>query len=223
MPHPDPIAGTRAVVLAAGAGSRFGGGKLCADWNGRPLIAAAVAAALATPVEAVHVVVGADASEVRQCLAGSGDPRLSFVLCPDWAEGISASLRAGIDSLPRDTRAVIVFLGDMPMVSADLAARLLEGVLSGAPAAIAVCEDRPAHPVAIGAAVFPRLRLLEGDQGARRLLEALPGVMRVPTTDTGSVADVDTVADLDALSDPAVRRARSSSSRDGPEAGPDKH
>ena len=203
MPHPDPIARTCAVVLAAGAGARFGGGKLCADWNGRPLIAAAVEAALATPVEAVHVVVGADASRVRQCLAGLTDPRLSFVACADWAEGISASLRAGIDSLPPDTRAMVVFLGDMPMVSADLATRLLEGVLSGAPAAIPVCRGRPAHPVAIGAGTFARLRLLEGDQGARRLLESLPGVMRVPTTDTGSVADVDTVADLDALSGPA--------------------
>ena len=203
MPHPDPIEGTHALVLAAGAGSRFGGGKLCADWHGRPLIRAAVETALATPAEAVHVVVGADAAKVRQCLAGLADPRLGFVICADWAEGISASLRAGIDSLPPDARAMIVFLGDMPMVSAELAARLLDGVLAGAPAAIPVCEGRPAHPVAIGAEIFPRLRLLEGDQGARRLLESLPGVMRVPTTDAGSVADVDTVADLDALSGPA--------------------
>ena len=188
--------GTHAIVLAAGAGRRFGGGKLCSLFWGRPLVTWAVEAALATRVAGVTVVVGADADRVGIALSAYQDHRLRIVTCPDWNVGLSRSLQCGLGSLPRDTRAVLLFLGDMPCVSSQLADQLLCAVLSGAPAAMPVCEGLPAHPVAIASSHFPGLRGLTGDRGARSFLTDLPDGVQIHTDDCGSLFDVDTRDDL---------------------------
>jgi molybdenum cofactor cytidylyltransferase len=195
---PDPAirADTQALVLAAGAGLRFGGGKLVAIHRGRPLIDWAVAAALATPVAGVHVVLGAQAAAVRAALSDRGDPRLAFVPCPDWADGLAASLRRGVAALPPETRALLIFLGDMPDVDPGLARRLLDRVLAGAPAAMPVHRGRPAHPVAVAGAHLSGLMHLSGDRGARAYLDRI-GAVEVATDDPGSVFDIDTPDELD--------------------------
>ncbi|HAD18569.1 MAG TPA: molybdenum cofactor cytidylyltransferase, partial [Erythrobacter sp.] len=84
--------GCHAIVLAAGAGSRFGGGKLLAPFRGRPLIYWSVAAALSSRVTTVTAVLGARADDVAAALAPFPDRRLSLVRCRHWEEGLSASL-----------------------------------------------------------------------------------------------------------------------------------
>ena len=115
--------GLQAVVLAAGSARRFGGRKLLADWNGAPLLHAALACARAAPAEGVTVVTGADAADIAACVRAF-DPAIRLVHAPDHAEGMAASLRTGIASLPADTLAAFVFLGDMPRVSPDVLAPL---------------------------------------------------------------------------------------------------
>lgn len=183
-----------ALVLAAGAGRRFGGRKLLARWRGRRLIEWSVAAALASGADAVTVVLGADAEEIEPCLP----PSVAIVLCDDWDEGLAASLRCGINSLPPTTSAVAIFLGDMPAVSPVLARQLLDVVKAGAPAAVASFEGRPAHPVAIGAAIFPMLLALQGDRGARRELLSLAGTKTIATDCESSIFDIDVASDLTA-------------------------
>ena len=93
-----------AVVLAAGAGARFGGGKLLAPWGEGVLLDAALAPAFAAPVRCVTVVTGADGPAVGAAASafaarhGQG-ARLRLVHAPDHAEGMGASLRAGVASL----------------------------------------------------------------------------------------------------------------------------
>ena len=181
-----------ALVLAAGAGSRFGGRKLLAMWRGRPVIEWSVAAALASGVDAVTVVLGADAAETAACLPSS----VGRIICDNWAEGMAASLRCGIAALPPATSAVAIFLGDMPAVSPVLARQLLDAVKAGAPAAIATFEGTPAHPVAISAAVFPMLLALQGERGARRDLLSLAGTTIITTDCASSVFDIDVPSDL---------------------------
>src|SRR5579863_5662737 len=95
-----------AIVLAGGAGSRFGGGKLTVPWRGGALIDGALAAAFAAPARGVVVVTGADgkveaaAHAFAEC-TGQSD-RLRVVHCPDHAEGMGATLRAGAAALPPD-------------------------------------------------------------------------------------------------------------------------
>lgn len=190
------MTGFHALLLAAGAGSRFGGRKLLAAWQGEPLIRASARVALAAPVESVFVVTGCDAAEVEAALNVLRGDRLRIVRASDWRLGLSASLRQGLLALPEDSRGAVVFLGDMPRVPADAATRLIEALSDGAAAAEFVHHGQPAHPVAFAAARFPALLALTGDSGGRRLMQQWPYVVRLETADPGAVFDIDRVEDL---------------------------
>jgi molybdenum cofactor cytidylyltransferase len=187
---------THALVLAGGEGRRFGRGKLVSNYHGQPLVSWAVAIALATRVDLVSVVLGAESAAVADLLRPLQCRRLRTMECARWQEGLSATLRCGLDSLSADTTAVLIFLGDMPRVSSALADRLLAIALGGAPAVLADYRGQPAHPAALAAKLIPQLRGLRGDRGARAFLEQVPGVVRVKTEDPGSIFDVDTPLDL---------------------------
>ncbi|CAN7506545.1 nucleotidyltransferase family protein [Phenylobacterium sp. LjRoot225] len=189
-----------AVVLAAGSARRFGGGKLTAPWGDGVLLDGALAAALAAPVRAVTVVTGADAPAVEAAArayaarSGQGD-RLRIVHAADHAEGMAASLRAGIASLPGDADGVFVFLGDMPRIPHAVLAPLAARMAEGHAAAVPLFEGRRGHPAVFARALFPDLAALSGDQGARKVLEKM-GPAQVETPDDGVLFDVDEVSDL---------------------------
>jgi molybdenum cofactor cytidylyltransferase len=190
-----------AVVLAAGAGSRFGGGKLTAPWRGGLLIDGAMAAAFAAPIRNVTVVTGADPkveAAARAFGAGAGQtPRLRLIHAADHAEGIAATLRAGIASLPADASGAFVFLGDMPLIPPAILSALAQALDMGARAAAPVFEGRRGHPVLFARSLFDDLRLLRGDQGARTVLGALGGALAlVEAPDSGILFDIDAPADL---------------------------
>jgi molybdenum cofactor cytidylyltransferase len=185
-----------AVVLAAGSGSRFGGGKLTAAWDAGVLLEGALAAAFAAPVRSVTVVIGADAEAVAVA-ARDFDPRTIVVHAPDYAEGMGASLRAGIASLPADADGAFVFLGDMPRVPTEVLQRMAQAVGAGAKAAAPVFQGRRGNPVLLGRSLFPQLLALTGDAGARGVLQALGDRLAlVEAPDDGVLFDVDTPADL---------------------------
>lgn len=190
-----------AVVLAAGSARRFGGGKLVAPWRGGVLLDGALAAAFAAPVRSVTVVTGAGAEAVepaaRACAARLGvEARLRIVHAPDHAEGMAASLRAGIASLPSDATGAFVFLGDVPRVPKAVLAPLAEAIAQGHAAAAPVFEGRRGHPAVFARALFPELTALSGDEGARRVLERVgPALVEAP--DDGVLFDVDVRGDLE--------------------------
>jgi molybdenum cofactor cytidylyltransferase len=190
-----------AVVLAAGAGARFGGGKLLAPWRGGALIDGALAAALAAPVRQVSVVWGADAmvaDAVRAFAArvGAGE-RLRLVHAARHTDGLSASLRAGVEALAADCAGVFIFLGDMPKVPTAVLAPLGAAVAGGAPAAAPVFGGRRGHPVLFGAGLLPGLLSLSGDRGAAGVLDRLGERLRlVAAPDDGVLFDVDRPGDL---------------------------
>jgi molybdenum cofactor cytidylyltransferase len=185
-----------AVVLAAGSGSRFGGGKLLAAWDAGVLLEGALAAAFAAPVRSVTVVIGADAEAVAAA-ARDFDPRALIVYAADYVEGMSASLRAGIASLPTDADAAFVFLGDMPRVPTEVLHRMAQAVADGAAAAAPVFEGRRGNPVLLARSLFPQLLALTGDAGARGVLQTLGDKLAlVEAPDDGVLFDVDRISDL---------------------------
>lgn len=192
----------RALVLAGGAGSRFGGPKLLAPFRGGLLLDAALDAALAAPVGGVVLVTGAGAEAVgaaANALARrrARADRLVLAHAPDHAEGLSASLKAGLSALPADCEGVAVFLGDMPDIPAGLVARLAGRLTAGRLAAAPVHEGRRGHPVMMRSALFPRLRALTGDAGAGAVLAGLGEALAlVETGDPGVLRDIDRPADL---------------------------
>jgi molybdenum cofactor cytidylyltransferase len=186
-----------AVVLAAGSGTRFGGGKLLAAWDAGVLLEGALTAAFAAPARSVTVVIGADADAVAAA-ARAFDPRALIVHAADHAEGMAASLRAGIASLPPDADGVFVFLGDMPRVPTTLLGRMAEALLDGALAVAPVFQGRRGNPVLLDRTLFPQLLALTGDAGARGVLQSLgERLVLVESPDDGVLFDVDKPSDLD--------------------------
>jgi len=190
-----------AIVLAAGAGARFGGGKLLAPWRDGVLLDGALAAAFAAPVRGASVVWGADARIAEAAMAfatrvGKAD-RLRLVHAADHAAGLSQSLKAGVESLPPNAAGAFVFLGDMPRIPAGVLAPLAEALAAGAAAAAPVFAGRRGHPVLFGAALFHALAGLSGDRGAGELLGRLGDhLARITAPDDGVLYDVDRPQDL---------------------------
>ena len=178
------IAGVVGLVLAAGQGQRFGDTpKQLADLNGRPLLAHVVAAATAA-LPRVVVVLGARADEIRAAVDLSVT---ETVLCEDWQEGQSASLRRGLDAVG-DADKVVVLLGDQPLVAPDLIRR----IAAEPPGTRAAHDGRPGHPAVLGPDQIAAAHARTGDEGLRdlpwRLVEA-----------GAPLHDIDTPDDLEAL------------------------
>jgi len=154
------------IVLAAGEGKRFGGPKQVAQLDGRPLLEHAVRAMLAVPsISPVVVVLGAHAAEVRAAVDLDG---ADVVVCDDWADGQSASLRAGVAALG-EVEAAVITLGDQPFISAEVIAGVLDQ--RGRHLAVrATYDGSPGHPVLLERRLLDHVTELEGDVGARDLL-----------------------------------------------------
>jgi CTP:molybdopterin cytidylyltransferase MocA len=196
MPALDVTAGRIAsIVLAAGAGLRFGGGKQLAPLRGKPLLAHALAAAAAGPADAIFLVLGAEAETIE----GALDLGTTIVVrCEDWERGPGASLRAGIEALPEDVATALVTLGDEPFISPQASRRLLEARRPGLRALRATYGDRPGHPVLIERELFPALRAIQSTARPAELLRDA-GIATVACDDLGHPADVDTPEQLAAL------------------------
>jgi molybdenum cofactor cytidylyltransferase len=179
---------TGVLVLAAGAGRRFGATKQLAELHGRPLLEHALAA-VATVSPRV-VVLGHAADEIRARVDLHG---ATPVVCDGWEEGQSASLRCGLQALG-DVDALLVVLGDQP----GLTVAAVEALLSAGgdeDALRAAYGGMPGHPVLLRRPLLARAGELRGDSGFRDLLRDA----RVGTVEVGHLADpgdVDTPHEL---------------------------
>ena len=207
MSEPSRVAG---LILAAGAGSRFGGGKMRARLDGRPLVAHVLDAARAAGLRRLVLVLGRDAVDVRAALVDADPAALDGVLvavngAPE--RGLATSLRLGLAAAtagpPPD--GVLVLLGDQPRVRPEVIAEVIAA--AAPPDALAVMAahagDRAPNPVVLLPAAWTLVAQLDGDRGLGPLLAARPErVVRVQVA--GANPDVDTRADLATLerSDP---------------------
>ena len=191
----DVIAG---LMLAAGAGERFGATKQLALLDGRPLLEHGLAAMARVGLDRLIVVLGSHADDV---LAGVDLQGAKPLLCERWGEGQAASLACGLSSLEEshngDLDAVVVALGDQPGLATGAVHRVL-GARGRKPAVRATYGGQPGHPVVLERELLSKLRDATGDVGARGVLRRA-GATEVPCDDLGGGADVDTPADLAAL------------------------
>jgi molybdenum cofactor cytidylyltransferase len=183
------------LVLAAGGSSRFGGRpKQLAVLDGRPLLEHVLLAMSLAPLDRVAVVLGAHASEVTDGVALHGaEP----VVCEDWALGLGASLRTGVEALS-DCDAVAVALGDQPRLSSEAVARVVGQRGADELAVRATYGGVPGHPVLLEKTLLARVSELSGDAGARELLHGIP-IREVACDGLGSPDDIDTPEALAAL------------------------
>jgi molybdenum cofactor cytidylyltransferase len=181
------------LVLAAGAGTRFGTQKQLAELDGVPMLEHSLRTMRSAPVGRVVVVLGSGADEIAANVNLHGAEAL---VCSRWEEGQSASLACGLAELA-DCEAVVVTLGDQPRIAPDAIRRVMAG-RNGASAIRATYNGSPGHPVLLERDLFEALRDVTGDKGARNLLMSVP-VRDIPCDDLGGGEDVDTPAELDAL------------------------
>jgi molybdenum cofactor cytidylyltransferase len=179
------------LILAAGRGTRFGAApKLLAEFRGKPLVRHVAEAALASAAHPVVVVTGHRAPEVEAALAGLP---LALARNPDFADGLSTSLKRGFAALPAEAAAAIVLLGDMPLVDAALIDRLIRRWSEARPAALVpVSGGRRGNPVVLSAVLAPEIARLAGDAGAGPLLRGRGDVVEEPVHAPGVLHDVDT-------------------------------
>ncbi len=198
---PDTV---HALVLAAGRGSRFGGGKLHALYQGTALLSHTMAVVSAACERRVligaHVVVADQDSRTAQLVCQAG---LEMVLNDDPEAGMSRSLRLGLEALEQDhpPAAALIFLGDQPLVRLEVIEMLTAAWREGRGTIIrpryAAAPQIPGHPVILSRAVWQQARSLQGDTGFNAV-DVTPGqtvILDVP----GHNPDVDTRADLQAL------------------------
>jgi CTP:molybdopterin cytidylyltransferase MocA len=150
------------------------------------------AVAAAGGSEALRAAAAEGGSEALRDIAAAGGPKgVSAVVAEDWAEGLSASLRAGVAAATRrGADAVMVVLGDQPLLSGAAVAKILAARDPDAAVALrATYDGRPGHPTLIEATMFPAITELRGDSGARELLR---GAGFVTCDGLGSSQDADT-------------------------------
>jgi molybdenum cofactor cytidylyltransferase len=188
---------TVALVLAAGAGSRFGGRKLLARVEGRPILAHVLDALATSPVDATVVVLGDDADAIETAIRWRGERR---VRNPRPQDGLASSLRVGLDAVaeePVRADAVLVVLGDQPDLRPDVVATVVAaaGDTDHPFVRPRYAGDAAPNPVLVRRAAWALAAGLEGDRGLGRLIaERQDLVQEVPVH--GSNPDVDTPRDL---------------------------
>jgi molybdenum cofactor cytidylyltransferase len=184
------------LVLAAGGSTRMGRPKQLAELDGRPLLAHVLAAAEGAPLDRVVVALGGAAGEVLDRVdLGRAEP----LVIEGWDAGMGHVLAAALAAATDNWRAVVVLLGDQPLVAGRAVARVVEAWRAGAgPVVTATYGGRPGHPKLFDRRLLPELLRLTGDTGARDLVAAHPEwVHRVEVGDLASDADIDVEADLE--------------------------
>jgi molybdenum cofactor cytidylyltransferase len=201
MVRPDDVtpASVAAVVLAAGSASRFGGGKLLAPFDGRPILQHVLDALSAARVGRVVVVVPPEAGTFDAAIRWRDERRVMNARPED---GLASSVRAGFAAIRDDgVRAALVVLGDQPLLRGDVIDGLI-GATSVVPHPILVpryAGGGGPNPVLIRAAAWGLVDDLEGDRGFGPLIASRPGLVHVVDV-PGANPDVDTADDLARLS-----------------------
>ena len=196
----DTTPSIAAIILAAGRSARMGAvNKLLADLDGAPMIVRVAEAVEGSRTEPGVVVTGHERERVEAALAGRN---LTFAHNPDYATGLSSSLRRGVAALPDSLDGVVVVLGDMPRVSSAAINRLIAAFAP--PEGSAICvptwRGKRGNPVLFARRFFTEMQAIVGDVGARSLIGRYPQmVCEVAMADDGVLGDVDTPEALAAL------------------------
>lgn len=181
------------VILAAGQSIRMGkANKLLVDIDGQAMLLHAVDAMLGSKVDQVILVTGHEADRVRDAV---GDRALTVVHNPDYAKGLSTSLKAGLSALPEDVDGFLIGLGDMPRLRSSDVDRLIAAFspAEGRSICVPVVNGKRGNPVLFATAFADEMRRIEGDVGARHLIGAhAEHVCEIEMDDEAVLIDVDT-------------------------------
>ena len=192
---------TAAIVLAAGRGSRLGGTtpKPLVSLGNQALLCRTLSnyLALASSLDSIIVVLGYGAEEVQAQLPR--DQRLKVVINPAWSQGLSSSLRVGVEALEPSVTTVLLGLGDMPWIPPPVLKQILTASTQGNRLVAPYFQGRRGHPVAFPQRFFAELRSLSGDRGGASLLEThRDELLAIEVEEPGVLRDLDFARDIPA-------------------------
>ena len=195
--HTAPAAGITGILLAAGRGTRFGGGKLLARLGEGDLPGEAIGVIalrhLRVVVSEVVAVVRPDDHALAAALGANG---ARIVRCANADDGMGASLACAIRAAPR-AQGWLVALADMPWIEPATILRVADAIAGGAVIAAPFHRGDRGHPVGFGSACYDALAALAGDEGAKSVVAAhCDRIARIEVDDPGILRDVDTRSDL---------------------------
>jgi len=197
--QPDRLVG---MVLAAGQSSRMGPeNKLLAEFAGKPLVRHVTEVMITAGLDDVTVVIGHQADQVALALA---DLPVQLLFNADFAAGQGHSVAAGVGGLDSGVTDVLIALGDMPLISAEMVQNLVAAHLACVDhqrrITLPSCDGKRGNPVIWGGAFFPELKQLRGDAGGRQVLQDhLAAHNPVEISAPAIFSDIDTPADLQAV------------------------
>ena len=188
---------TAGIILAAGASTRFGAPKQLLDWKGKPFVRRVAETALQAGLWPVVVVTGYHSADVESALIGLP---VNIVRNPEYQQGQSTSIRAGVQSLSGKVGAAVFLLADQPQIPVDVIRALVESHGQNMQAILAplVLEERRANPVLFDRDTFPDLMQLTGDVGGRGIFDK-HRVEYLPWHDDVLLFDVDKPEDYQRL------------------------
>jgi molybdenum cofactor cytidylyltransferase len=183
------------LVLAGGLSSRMAPrNKLLEPVGGEPMVRHVAAVAIASGTQPVIVVTGHEAAAVRGALRGLA---VTIVANPDYADGLSTSLRTGLRALPQGIDGALILLGDMPEVESSVLTALVAAFTGESTICVPVRHGRRGNPVLWGSAHFAEMMQLTGDSGAKPLMARHETHLIEVEVATGSIfEDVDAPEDL---------------------------
>jgi molybdenum cofactor cytidylyltransferase len=185
-----------AIVLAAGRSERMGSNKLLADLGGKPLITHSIEMLLTSNVYDVIVVTGNEDEMVRQALHSLD---VAFAHNPNFAKGLSTSLKVGLNAVSLDADGALICLGDMPLIEMRTINQLISSFdeMSHHTICIPIYDGVRGNPVLWGRRHFKVLESIEGDQGGKPLMASLAKeIFEVEAESKTILLDVDTPGDL---------------------------
>jgi molybdenum cofactor cytidylyltransferase len=194
MSRPPQIA---IIVLAAGASTRLGAPKQLFKYNGINLLRRTVETVLLSKAKSVHVIFGCEAEKMKLEIA---DLPVDVVVNPNWQRGISTSIRSGIQSLEPNIDAAIIVLCDQLKLSTDILNALINTYTSTR-TPIVTCKyaGTVGVPAMFDRSIFPELLSLEGDYGAKKIIERYTK-KRIEIDSPGGEIDIDTIIDRKQIS-----------------------
>ena len=183
------------IVLAAGRSSRMGPrNKLLEPVNGEPMIRRAAATALASGTAPIVVVTGYEAAAVTATLHGLD---VTAILNPDYADGLSTSLRAGLRALSPDIEGALILLGDMPETEVGVLRALMAAFTDASAICVPMRHGRRGNPVLWGRRYFAEMMELTGDAGAKPVMTRHAAqLIEVEVTTDSIFHDIDAPDDL---------------------------
>ncbi|MGN7396385.1 nucleotidyltransferase family protein [Peribacillus frigoritolerans] len=187
------------IILAAGMSIRMGEPKLLIPLAGKPLFRHVIDSILGSSMQPIHLVAGEYIEEIRQ--ESEDYPELNIIHNPNYTDGMSTSLKLGVQSIKEHVDAVMIFLADQPLTSLEVIRALIEKYIECKDEGVRIVrpkyKGKEGHPILVDASILNEFHSIKGDQGGKSIIKKYDAVTKTVSFDNSMWGfDIDTPEDI---------------------------